>query len=280
MSEKKHWSNSDIFKGRKNEYIKSFVHRDYSIHFHTHSFYELNIVLGGKGTHLIEGMSREVEKGCVFVIPPGVRHSYINGGDLDVYHMLIHLDFLENCFKEFLKTAGFSLFIEIEPYLRAKYHENMFLVLTEEELAAVLSDIGMMDSCSELSDGEIYLNAAAKKLLAQFCALISKRLGVEKAQTEGTAEVNVIAETLSFIHLNFDRKLTVEELAARAGMARATFIRHFERVCGSSPHKYILEYRLKKAKVYMQGGNKSLTEIALLCGFYDASHLRRCLTEE
>ena len=40
---KTHWSHSDNFKGEADEYIKSFVHRNYSIRFHTHSFYELNI---------------------------------------------------------------------------------------------------------------------------------------------------------------------------------------------------------------------------------------------
>ena len=73
---KTYWSHADCFEGEKDEYIKSFVHHNYTIGFHTHSFYELNIVLSGRGEHLIEEMHFEVKRGCVFVIPPNVKHSY------------------------------------------------------------------------------------------------------------------------------------------------------------------------------------------------------------
>jgi len=57
---KTYWSHADCFNGEKEEYIKSFVHRNYNIRFHTHSFYELNIVLGGRGEHLLDKMRFEV----------------------------------------------------------------------------------------------------------------------------------------------------------------------------------------------------------------------------
>ena len=102
---KSHWSHADSFSGEKDEYIKSFVHRNYAIGFHTHSFYELNIVLNGRGEHLIEQMKCEVERGCVFVIPPNVKHSYKNIDSLNVNHMLIHRDFLPSCFGEFILNS-------------------------------------------------------------------------------------------------------------------------------------------------------------------------------
>lgn len=135
---KNHWSHGDVFSGRENEYIRSFVHHNYSIGYHNHSFYELNIVLSGRGRHYIEQMSCEAKKGCVFIIPPNIRHAYTNEGDFNVYHLLIHRDFFNDCFQEFLKTVGFSLLFETEPYLRAQYHENMFLILSETELNTVL----------------------------------------------------------------------------------------------------------------------------------------------
>ena len=277
---KTHWSHSDSFEGKTDEYIKSFVHSNYSIGFHTHSFYELNIVLSGRGEHLIEEMHFEVKRGCVFVIPPNVKHSYKNIDSLNVYHMLIHRDFLPNYFGEFFKTTGFSLLFEIEPYFRARYHENMFLTLSEEELNSVLSDVELLNSCKTFSDFQIYANAIAKKILAFLCMCITKQSGIDSVSAKPNKELLCIADSLNFIHQNYEERITVDILAKRQNMSRATYIRWFNKTCGCSPHKYIMQYRLKKATEAMAVTQGSVSETAQRCGFYDASHLRRALNKK
>ena len=277
---KTHWSHSDSFEGKTDEYIKSFVHRNYSIGFHTHSFYELNIVLSGRGEHLIEEMHFEVKRGCVFVIPPNVKHSYKNIDSLNVYHMLIHRDFLPNYFGEFFKTTGFSLLFEIEPYFRARYHENMFLTLSEEELNSVLSDVELLNSCKTFSDFQIYANAIAKKILAFLCMCITRQSGIDSVSAKPNKELLCIADSLNFIHQNYEERITVDILAKRQNMSRATYIRWFNKTCGCSPHKYIMQYRLKKATEAMAVTQGSVSETAQRCGFYDASHLRRALNKK
>ena len=277
---KTYWSHADCFEGEKDEYIKSFVHRNYTIGFHTHSFYELNIVLSGRGEHLIEEMHFEVKRGCVFVIPPNVKHSYKNINSLDVYHMLIHRDFLPNCFGEFFKTPGFSLLFEIEPYFRARYHENMFLTLSEDELNSVLSDVELLKSCGAFSDSQIYANAIAKKILAFLCICIAKQSGIGAINAKPNKELLCIADSLNFIHQNYEERITIEMLAERQNMSRATYIRWFNKTCGCSPHQYLMQYRIKKAFEALAVNESSISEIAQSCGFFDASHLRRALNKK
>ena len=277
---KSHWSHADSFGGGENEYIKSFVHHNYSIDYHTHSFYELNIVINGRGEHLIEKMQREVERGCVFMIPPGIRHSYKNHEGLNVYHMLIHRDFIPLCFDEFKKSSGFSLLFEVEPYLRARYRENMFLTLSEGELDTVLSDVELIRTCDGIPDAQLYVNAIAKKLLAFLCMCITKQSGIENVLTKPSGELLCIADSLNYIHLNYEERLTVEALAERQNMSRATYIRWFNKTCGCSPHQYIMQYRLKKAEEELSASQCSVSDVAQRCGFYDASHLRRALTKK
>ena len=274
---KNYWSHADCFEGEKDEYIKSFVHYSYSFDFHTHSFYELNIVLGGQGEHLIERMRFETKRGCVFVIPPGVKHSYKNIDSLDVYHMLIHRDFLPRCFSEFLKTSGFSLLFEIEPYLRARYQENMFLTLKEEELTLVLSDVELIRTFADLPDSQLYVNAVAKKILAYLCLCITRQSGIDGVSTKPNRELLCIADSLNFIHLNYEERLTVDELARRQNMSRSTYIRWFVKTCGTSPHRYLMQYRTKKASEALAENQDSLARIAQSCGFFDVSHLRKAL---
>ena len=277
---KTHWSHYDSFEGKPGEYIKSFVHRNYNIGFHTHSFYELNIVLNGRGKHLIEEMHFEVKRGCVFVIPPNVKHSYENIDSLDVYHLLIHRDFLPTCFGEFFKTPGFSLLFEIEPYLRTRYHERMFLTLSEDELSSVLSDVELIKSCEDLSDSSPYINAVAKKILVFLCICITKQSGIGGIYAKPNQELLCIADSLNFIHQNYEERITIEMLAERQSMSRATYIRWFNKTCGCSPHQYIMQYRIKKATEALKADEGSVARVAQSCGFFDASHLRRALNKK
>lgn len=275
--DKKHWSHSDIFGLEEYEYIKSFIHNDYCIGYHTHSFYELNIILSGEGYHYVEKMSYYAKPGCVFLIPPHIKHGYANKNKLNVYHMLIHRDFIENCFSEFKKTEGFFMLFETEPYLRAHHNENMFLVLTNTELLQVKQDIDIIRSCENMCCANIFINAIAKKILCTLCILMTANCGIENNRLEKSKELINIADCLNYIHQNFDERLTVDNLASRLNMSRSTFIRHFTKICGCSPHQYILEYRVKKAHTYLKDSNMTFTEIAQKCGFYDASHLQKYL---
>jgi len=277
FEKKYHWIHADTFEGSEYELIKSFIHYEYSIGFHNHSFYELNIVLNGSGTHFIEQMSCEAKPGSVFVIPPNVKHGYINSGHLNVYHMLIHQNFLDSYFKEFKNTLGFSLLFDIEPYLRAQYTENIHLMLSQSELNTVIQDIETIKACETMSEGDIYTNAIAKKILAFLCMLITRQYGGEEFHLQTSKELRGITSCLNYIHQNFNEGITVDDLANQLNMSRSTFLRHFTKICGCSPHHYLMQYRLKKAAEYLQDSDKTMTEIAQLCGFYDASHLRKCL---
>jgi AraC-like DNA-binding protein/quercetin dioxygenase-like cupin family protein len=271
---KSHWSYTDNFGTDAYEYIKSFVHTDYAIGYHTHSFYELNVGLAGRGVHYIEQTSCEASVGSVFLIPPYVRHGYVNEGGLDVYHMLIHRDFIGECFSEFRRSVGYSMLFEIEPYLRARYHENLFLVLDGKALAWLCDECAAIEDCQGVPGANIFINAIAKRILSQLCLLIERQHGVtrERALQKGALD---IAWILNYIHRNFDEKLTVEHLARQLNLSRSTFIRQFTKVCGCPPHQYIQNYRVKKASEYLSDAEKTSSRIAQECGFYDASHMRK-----
>ena len=125
MDIKFHCDSKQNFKN-EHQQVRAFLYTDYSIEPHNHDFYEMNIIMRGKGTHNIEKACFSAETGDVFMIPPMKAHSYYDTEDLDVYHILLHNDFIINNQKENSSIPGFVQFTEIEPFLRQKFSKKMF----------------------------------------------------------------------------------------------------------------------------------------------------------
>lgn len=60
--------------------------------------------------------------------------------------------------------------------------------------------------------------------------------------------------------------LTVDDLAAAAGLSRAHFSREFRRVFGESPHAYLLTRRLERAAALLRTTDYSVAEICMSVG--------------
>jgi len=61
-------------------------------------------------------------------------------------------------------------------------------------------------------------------------------------------------------------------LAGLAGLSVSALSRRFHEETGLTPADYVAEVRIRKAKIMLDDPAKSVTDIALACGFYDASH--------
>jgi AraC-like DNA-binding protein len=61
--------------------------------------------------------------------------------------------------------------------------------------------------------------------------------------------------------------LTVDDLAAAAGLSRAHFSREFARAFGESPHAYLLTRRLERAAALLRTTDHSVAEVCLSVGW-------------
>ena len=82
------------------------------------------------------------------------------------------------------------------------------------------------------------------------------------------------AEFLSS-HLNVP--FSIATLAAECGLSRSYFIKAFRATFGNTPYKWLMEYRLLRAKEMLKE-DSTLAEIAAACGFSDQSHFTRTFT--
>lgn len=83
-----------------------------------------------------------------------------------------------------------------------------------------------------------------------------------------------LAEVLAWARDNLDRRISIDELAARALMSRRTFVRRFKAATGSSPHAWVQAQRLSLAEELLETTELPIEEVARRVGYGSAALLR------
>jgi AraC family transcriptional regulator len=84
---------------------------------------------------------------------------------------------------------------------------------------------------------------------------------------------DALAELLTTIEKNLDGDLSLAVLARRAGMSTSCFSRWFRAQTGVTPHAFVVEARIERAKALLRSSDLPLLDVALAVGFSSQSCL-------
>ncbi len=84
-----------------------------------------------------------------------------------------------------------------------------------------------------------------------------------------------LKSAIDYIGDNLQKDLTLPEIAGAAHMSPYHFSRLFKESTRLTPHQYVIERRVQRAKELLSSSTLSTAEIALSCGFANQSHLNR-----
>jgi transcriptional regulator GlxA family with amidase domain len=91
-------------------------------------------------------------------------------------------------------------------------------------------------------------------------------------------EANTLAPVLEWMLGHLADELTVEQLAARALLSPRTFARRFRAETGTTPHHWLTEQRVLRARRLLEETAQPVEAVAELCGFGSAAVLRHHFT--
>jgi len=81
-----------------------------------------------------------------------------------------------------------------------------------------------------------------------------------------------LRRAMDFIHSRIDQPIVLEQIAAAVALSPFHFHREFKRSTGMTPHRYIVQVRMERAKALLSGSDMPLAEVAAQVGFADQSH--------
>lgn len=244
-------------------YYVDASHPRYEMPFHWHMETELILVLEGVFELTLSGQAFVLHAGDCAFLPGGAVH----GG---VPHSCIY-----ECV-----VLDLERFLRDSAVCRRKYAAVLddsaciHTLLPAGSSAARIAD-ALFECLEKEQPGHEFLTTGL--LWQLFGTILQQRL--YRPPTAHTPRerraIEPIKRALQMIRSDYASPLTLQTLAARAGMRCESFCRSFRQVTGRSPIEYVNYYRVECAAELLCTGGQSITEIALSCGFNDPAYFSR-----
>jgi AraC family transcriptional regulator len=203
---------------------------------------------------------RPLNRGQVSIIPAFERTSWAIDGPVEFLHLYLPPGLLAAAADEVGAGGGGPA-----PTLQAPFGADDPLV--EQILHALVRAEDRADPLAGL-----YVDALVRALTLH---LLRHHAGAAPARPQRpppTLGRPALALVLDFVEANLDRPMALAELAAVAGLSVFHFARVFRRTVGATPHRYVQERRVLRARELLAGSRLPMIEVAAACGFASPSH--------
>lgn len=80
---------------------------------------------------------------------------------------------------------------------------------------------------------------------------------------------------LNYVQENYSKNITLDDMAAVAGLSCKYFCKFFKDETGMTPVHYLMAYRIERAARQLLASDLSVTQIAYDCGFNDLSYFTK-----
>ena len=207
---------------------------------------------------------RETERrqlGDIAIIPAGIAHRCNWNTTVQFGILAIEPTLLQHIGQDWINPDK----IELRPQFMSERDDLIQSIFTTLSAEATTGGIGsnlLIDSLR---------TTLAIHLLRNYCTTVPRLSSY--ADGLSAAKLTLVKDYIN-THLDLDLKLM--ELSAIAQISPYYFLRLFKKNIGITPHQYILQQRIERAKYLLLSSNLDISEIAFRVGFCDSSHLNRC----
>ena len=213
-------------------------------------FYVLHFIVDGEGTLEINNKQEKLVKGDLFLVPKSSVCRYFANPNHPYKYYWIGFSGPDD--KELLTNIGFI--------------ENDVFVVNKEEIFDQLLDV--FKEVDELIDGtSISDNLKSASILYKVLSMLVKKDDRRISIGEQKDPIQLLTR---YIELNYNTKITMDDLEKVANMHRSNVYRIFLKYYDLSPSQYIENVRMEKALYLLKNTDYSIKKIALLVGYSDS----------
>jgi AraC family transcriptional regulator len=172
------------------------------------------------------------------------------------------------------------LAIALDAQVIARAGEDLAVGVVEVQARIAVED-AVLRTLAGLYDDELENGAAGGRLYADSLTTVLtvhllRHYGARPREipiAKGGLPPTRLSRVLDYLHAHLDTDLSLDELAAVAGLTRHHFAQAFKSSVGEPPHRYVVAHRVGRAAELLAQSPASIAEIAVAVGFANQSHL-------
>ncbi len=233
--------------------------------FRKHEYSELIIVYSGTAEHRIGNRCVKIKADDVLVIHPGIENQFSNLEDFRLLTVIFDSSVLPPVFN------GANL-----PFVAQLFPGDSKVDCLNPVTRIPTYDRGLCENLIRRLSYETHRERIGRNIMIPllFTELIIYLARGDSMKIE-KEELWRIQSPAEYLNLHYQEPLNLKKLERLAGMSERSLFRHFQHTLGMSPNKYLHKVRIQKACELLTESQKSIGEIALLCGFCDSNHLAK-----
>lgn len=250
-------------------FIQYGGHED-NMEMHGHAdFSELVIVMDGSAEHVVEDERFAIRKGDVFVMGSDIRHGYVNAANFRICNIMFRPEALLNGDHDIKQHPGFHALFLLEAHLNDAQGFSSRLKLTPADFSELEKLLDMtVEEYSALRPGK------KSMLLSLFMQIVVQLSRLYDAPAKHR-EISGMAEAAAFMENHYMEDISIEQVLEISHYSQRHFIRLFSAAYNTTPQKYLMNIKIRRACALLKDTTLPITEIAMRCGFSDSNYFSR-----
>lgn len=241
---------------------------------HWHAAIEMTLCLEEDYTYSIQGKDVKLSRGDFIWLPAGALHSIYNPNNTGRRLITLFDPLILNAFTELTPLISF-----LSPYYVIRANEPKTKTL-HSKLQKLASDILTLElEGSQFKNVLIYSKlieaaAAIGNAIMQDDYKLDRKMD-ESEETVPQAHLINIYNSCEYIKNHSHEKITLDDLAHRAGFSKYYYSRLFKTFTGMSFIDYLNNSRIEQFEKLIANPDTTITEAAYACGFNSISSFNR-----
>lgn len=232
---------------------------------HKQSSWELSYIIRGKGQRTIGDRTERFQQGEIVLVVPEMPHQWkFDTPSASKDGMIENITIT---FPPVLLTELSNMFDEIEAMSLWFSELEKSLILpkeTNQEMQAIMRNMTEQDDCERL--------IALFRLLVMIWKSDTKR---QFGRFLIDQKKVVINKLIAYLHCNFKRQVTIQQLADYVGMNGTSLCALFKSTTQKTIMQYLLEYRISMVKEGLKRDDTPVSQVCYECGFRDIPYFNR-----
>jgi len=230
---------------------------DFSYARHAHEELALGVTMGGVQEFECEGRQFRSHPGDIIVFNPGDVHNGNPGNDETLRYTMLYLD-----------TEDFYPLM----WSSTESRHTQFRIAETHFSDPVLQSL-ILEMSRLVASGK-HLSVEYDHFRYKIAKRLTRRMNIFSADDWARNKDALLLRARDYIHDNVAEDISIDELGQVASLSKYHFIRLFRKQFGLTPHQYILNLKVNKARFFLEVGLPP-SDVAQQFGFFDVSHLNR-----